>query len=53
MNIILSKEEKSSVDKVLNFVKSLNLKEKNEFDSFMAGFNSASQLYKEKRKEVN
>ena len=53
MKITLRKDEKSSVDKVLNFIKSLNSNEKNEFDSFMAGFNSASQMYKEQRKEVN
>ena len=53
MKTILKKEEKQSVDEVLNFAKSLNVNEQEAFKSWISGYEFATQLYKGKEKQVN
>lgn len=48
MEIIIKKEEKQSVEKIIDLVLSLNLDQQKDFDKFMDGFNLAVQLLRGK-----
>lgn len=50
---IMTKEEKPSVDTIINLIKSLNLEQQKDFDKFMDGFNLAVQIFKGKEPVKN
>lgn len=53
MQTLMKKEEKPSVNNIIDLVLSLNLEQQKDFDTFMDGFNLAVELQKRKESAKN